>query len=546
MSFTPLTVALRTALWCATANAVQGQLVVNSTMTPAQLVQNTLLGPGVTVSNVIFNGLPATLPNAQVAHFLGADCVLVLDSGLLLATGEAEVGLGPNNSGSAQVEVLDNFFQDNDLDNVAGDMAMDVACLEFDFVPSGDSISFNYSFASEEYLEWVGSIYNDAFGFFLSGPGIFGPFDNDAINLAVAPGTLNYVSVNTINDVTNAAFYQDNGDGFTAPFSTDPYYFQFDGFTVGLKAGAAVQCGQTYHIKLAVGDVGDPNWDSGVFIQGGTFTSTGGAGITITTSTGATTVSESCDDAMVTIVRPGTSGDLVVPVSASGTINMPADVTGVPATVTIPDGSSSVSFPIAFPSDGLLEGNEMLILCVSIQGACGAADSACASVTIVDSPPIVIMADDFISDCSGVPVTLTASASGGSGDLQITWSTGSEQSSITVPDQPATYQIIATDACGNQTSTEVNVIAPCAFIVPNVFSPNNDGSNDTFEIPGIEFFANQVRIYNRWGQVVFEATNYDNDWDGRPVSDGTYFYEVSVQGQEKPLTGHLTILANRN
>ena len=63
-------------------------------------------------------------------------------------------------------------------------------------------------------------------------------------------------------------------------------------------------------------------------------------------------------------------------------------------------------------------------------------------------------------------------------------------------------------------------------------------------IEGIERIANSVRIYNRWGNLVFEANNYRNTWDGGDVSDGTYYYEVIAQGFEEPFTGHLTILSN--
>ena len=522
------------------------QLLLNGTLTAEQLVQNTLLGTGVTVSNVTFNNLPGNLTNPQVGFFDGSATVLAMDSGLVLCTGGITVAPGPNNSGSMQVEVLDNFLADDDLDNVAADMCMDIASLEFDFVPTGDSISFSYSFASEEYLEWVNLGYNDAFGFFLSGPGIFGPFQDDAVNLAVVPGTFSYVSVNTINDAVNSAYYQDNGDGSQAPYSTDPYYIQFDGFTVNLKASAAVQCGQTYHIKMAIGDVGDPNWDSGVFIQGGTFSSTGGVGISIATSSGTNTVSEGCDNAVVTIARSGTSGTDVLPIVVSGTASAPADVTGIPASVTIPDGQSTVSFPIQFSSDLLTEGNETLTLCVALAGSCGGGNTSCAILSIIDGSPIIIAADDVISDCSGNTISLSALATGGSGALNYAWNTGSTMAFIVVPDAPTAYEVTVTDDCGSSASATVNVIAPCGIQVPNVFTPNGDGQNDVFEITGIEYLSNQVRVYNRWGQVVFEAANYKNTWAANDVSDGTYYYEVIADGLAEPLTGHLTILNNRH
>ena len=107
--------------------------------------------------------------------------------------------------------------------------------LEFDFVPSGNQIAFNFVFGSDEYLEFVDQ-YNDAFGFFLSGPGISGPYANNAANIALIPGTSVPVSINTLNADDYSNFYVNNGDGWTAPFNTDPFYIQFDGFTTVLTA----------------------------------------------------------------------------------------------------------------------------------------------------------------------------------------------------------------------------------------------------------------------------------------------------------------------
>jgi hypothetical protein len=169
------------------------------------------------------------------------------------------VAIGPNNIGS-QTTGGGNFqVGDPDLQAISTVAMNDAAILEFDFIPNGDSISFNYSFGSEEYNEYVCGTVNDAFGFFLSGPGISGPFSNGAINLANVPGTTIPVTINTVNNGTvgsagqignctqvspqwnqNTEFYVDNENN-TTPTST-----QLDGFTVVLQAAAQVQCGLTY------------------------------------------------------------------------------------------------------------------------------------------------------------------------------------------------------------------------------------------------------------------------------------------------------------
>jgi gliding motility-associated-like protein len=82
-------------------------------------------------------------------------------------------------------------------------------------------------------------------------------------------------------------------------------------------------------------------------------------------------------------------------------------------------------------------------------------------------------------------------------------------------DETSSYQITVSDDCGHSVTDLVVVDAGCEVIIPNVFSPNNDGHNDEFIIAGIQGTENRVRIFNRWGQVVYEAQNYRNNWDAK-------------------------------
>lgn len=86
----------------------------------------------------------------------------------------------------------------------------------------------------------------------------------------------------------------------------------------------------------------------------------------------------------------------------------------------------------------------------------------------------------------------------------------------------------------------------------NLFSPNGDGSNDTFVIKGIELFNNRLTIYNRWGNVVFKATNYQNDWDGtsnagrvirrnQKLPAGTYYYTLELTDDNTASAGWIYI-----
>jgi gliding motility-associated-like protein len=85
--------------------------------------------------------------------------------------------------------------------------------------------------------------------------------------------------------------------------------------------------------------------------------------------------------------------------------------------------------------------------------------------------------------------------------------------------------------------------------VPNVFTPNGDGVNDFFEVPNLDkYVSNELVIVNRWGQKVYEASNYDNDWDGDSNPDGTYFYILRAIGifKEDVFRGTVTILGSGN
>ncbi|MBS1548057.1 MAG: choice-of-anchor L domain-containing protein, partial [Bacteroidetes bacterium] len=184
---------------------------------------------------------------------------------------------------STEVGGGDGVNSDNDLMILSGQSINNAAILEFDFVPNGDSLHFKFVFGSEEYPTYVCSNFNDAFGFFLSGPGLSGPFTNNAVNIALVPGTTVPITINTINSgvagtagtpstcaaadpnwQNNSVYYVDNASGATVAFN---------GFTTVLTALAAVQCGQTYHIKLAIGNGTDSALQSGVFLEAGSFQS---------------------------------------------------------------------------------------------------------------------------------------------------------------------------------------------------------------------------------------------------------------------------------
>ncbi|MBJ2173384.1 gliding motility-associated C-terminal domain-containing protein [Aureibaculum sp. A20] len=107
------------------------------------------------------------------------------------------------------------------------------------------------------------------------------------------------------------------------------------------------------------------------------------------------------------------------------------------------------------------------------------------------------------------------------------------------------YEGIAdSDESNNEATAEAS---PTCLIIYNEFSPNNDGANDTFEIDCIQNYKNNsLAVFNRWGNIVYKKTNYDNSWgginnSGKALTSGTYYYVLKLGDGSKDKTGWLFI-----
>jgi gliding motility-associated-like protein/uncharacterized repeat protein (TIGR01451 family) len=82
--------------------------------------------------------------------------------------------------------------------------------------------------------------------------------------------------------------------------------------------------------------------------------------------------------------------------------------------------------------------------------------------------------------------------------------------------------------------------------IPNVFTPNGDGKNDTFTIADLDQYSeSELVVVNRWGGSVYQAKNYRNTWTGDKLDDGTYFYSLKVKnskGEQEEYKGYITLL----
>ena len=120
----------------------------------------------------------------------------------------------------------------------------------------------------------------------------------------------------------------------------------------------------------------------------------------------------------------------------------------------------------------------------------------------------------------------------------------------TTPDE-FTYEVCSTvcpDVCAMATASIVILAAPDC-VAPTIFTPNGDGYNDEFVISCLfessKFPDNEVTIYNQWGDQVFNAQPYNNDWmgtfNGDPLPVGTYFYIIDLNDGTEPISGFLVL-----
>lgn len=233
----------------------QSNLLIDNSYTVEQMVMDFFDDPSIIISNVTTTG-----SNSNIAFFDAGGTDLGLDAGIVFCNGDV-----------SSIANAADFFTSGSI-GISGDVdidlmssmsgsptSQDAIAIEFDFtVLISDTLDFNYVFGSEEYPEFANSTFNDAFGFFISGPGTTGPFSNNAYNISTLPGTTTEVAINSVNDMQNNQYYVDNGSG---------QHIVYDGFTTSLPASFVTVANETYHVKMVIADRGDSAFDSGIFLS---------------------------------------------------------------------------------------------------------------------------------------------------------------------------------------------------------------------------------------------------------------------------------------
>ena len=443
----------------------------DQSLTIEQYVTDVLVGDGVNVSNITYLG-----GEEQLGYMSGAEAVFTVGSGLVLSTDNA-LNLTDPSCGTNMCTGCLGGGTDQDLLNVANSVppligqgfsvssVNDLCVLEFDFEAGGDSIAFNYVFGSDEYLEWVNSSYNDIFAFFLSGPGIVGPYDapagfpDGAINIAQVPNSdpMLPITISSVNDVTNPEYYIDN-------FNNNGICI--DGYTEAFTASAQVQCGETYHIKLAIADGSDGALESFVILEEGSFASNAinivanasieGADVFL----GDTTVVEGCNDATFTVVRPDDSDLDTIFLNVYGTADMGNDFSNTFSEVVMEPGQSSADVTLGVINDNVNEGPEWVTLEYVYVNGCGDTIVSSATIVIMDPNPITLLTDPVGCLDEDDGITLTVEALTGFSPFFYQWDTdpGDTDPSFyyDTGGVPGTATVVVTDICESTTEAEIS------------------------------------------------------------------------------------------
>jgi gliding motility-associated-like protein len=454
-----LTVVLVLLLCVSLPSHEQLQITTNNN---AMALAQKIAGEGVIISNATVSG-----GTSAKGFFINrGNTHIGIDSGIVLTTGRAAstaVFDGMNGDGFTPAFLIDatsdlNLPGDLSLANAIGvpvNNTHDACILEFDFIPIGDTIRFNYVFSSEEYTPAFVCEFNDAFAFFISGPGITG-----LKNIALVPGTNIPVSIFNVNNVqdppdhlcpNNTSYYIDN---------TNNPYFNYDGHTTVLTAVSEVQPCQLYHLKLVVVDLEDQAFDSGVFLEAGSLRSDPLKidGHNPLNEFGLPYLAEGCVPGGIHITRSHKK-PYAQPLNLliGGTATNGVDVSPIPLTATIPANDSVVIIPITAIPDFITEGHETLKIYIS--NSCANAFSDSIEIEIRDIDLLTIAPPDSIRICRNSSVALVAVT----GYLNYTWTNAATLTANDVNDPVATpnsaiTNYICTATIGNCTASDSVII----------------------------------------------------------------------------------------
>ena len=482
------------------ANGIFGQLVIENELSASEIINDILLGEGVEAENITINGQSGDFVSSQFGVFDAINSNIGLTRGLILATGGVSVAESPNDFPTAHVVVPENeqLSEEPDLELIMSPAELnDVAVVEFDFTAQGDTLRFKYVFASEEYNEHVCSPYNDAFGFFISGPGIDGgsQFSNNAMNVARIPGTSVPVAINTVNRGTPGAFgNMATCNAVSSNWQANQIYFvnnennasanatQFDGFTKPFIVEVPLICGETYHIKMAIADASDDKNDSAVFIEAGSFTSTPPliAAVDIINPDLDGQPLEGCSTYNFTLSRSDSSRSKTVYIRTEGLLNADELIPDLPDSLTFYALDGVKSFEVQILDNAIFEGlRNFNILFLEPEVCSLDTNITTLEMKILDNPNLELTYDSTIALNCFESGNVNIEVSGGAPNYDIVWSDPDYQGFNFVVNPADEIELSATvsDYCGVH-QEEVNILvfrqtySPLVVSVPTEITAN--------------------------------------------------------------------------
>lgn len=262
----------------------QGIIVDDQSYSAESLAELLMSNGCMELSNISYSS------SSSVAYFEDNGSDFPLEEGVMIRTGQAKYSEGVytgDNLSSTLNNDSDPFLEEiNNADGQPTDI-MDVAYIEFDFIPLSNNLQFNFLFASNEYGEWQ-CLSSDVFAFLITN------LDTEETeNIALVPGTSTPVSVKNIRDnAVNPDCSPQNEEYFDVYNEDNPgaSSVNMKGYTQVMTASSSMIPGDSYRVRLVIGDANDADFDSAVFMEAGSFDASINLGADQTICSGEETV----------------------------------------------------------------------------------------------------------------------------------------------------------------------------------------------------------------------------------------------------------------
>jgi gliding motility-associated-like protein len=502
--------------------------------------------PNVQIFNITFDGehFPIGAPNANIKDigiFNSINSTVGIDEGLILTGGYLVPPYGLGQPASVNVGFWKMTDGDSLLDSIIYPYETEqAAVLEFDFIPNGDSIKFNYVFASDEYPNQICSDDFDLFAFHVSGPSIVGNK-----NIALIPGTNFPVGINTVND-TSATPYWPNFDLSICPTIDFPQYyvdhtgdqtFVFNGSSTVLTAKIATTPCETYHLRLAIAEGGGNGENSAVFLESNSFNSEPiSIESDISYGNGDTLLYEGCGFAKIILKRTyNIQHPKNYTISLTGSAVNGIDYNSISTQISMVSGQFVDTIIITPSADFIADNMEDVIITIGDTLCNGQFHETSLRLVIYEKPNYSVQ----ISPNSGSfcdEITFTSEIQGAIHPITYNWNNGLCFDSIYTyypvfnGDYEETPILLATvDACDNSANDSANVIFSHKPNANFSYSPNQiDLLNSTINFNSI--VSNDV-INWIWSFQDDNSTSYLQSPIHFYLDTGSFIVSLKVSNQ---------------